>query len=260
MDRNFFGQPTLESRNKSLSKLYCEEHPREKITNFDFTSLKPLCPSCLDPHYKMLRQNDTFPEVDTLKNVKTNCSKKVQNAISALTGEIMRLESQVVVNPREIIDSGIIAMNKTRDRVLQMVYKFFEDIEIDYTRRINETMIRLNSNDEVADKIRNLLSELEHLSSNIETPNCIQTIRKILMIDIKAMLDKLRNEVVKTLDYRNFLASSFPDVVIDEQRFYQVSECLSKAIFVQNKDDISLDQNTYKHNGQNGNTCSIFIL
>ena len=143
MDRNFFGQPPLENRVKSGVKLYCDEHPSEKITNFDFTSLKPLCPSCLDSHYKMLRQNNTFPEVDTLKNVKSNCSKKVKNAIASLSGEMMRLDSQVVINPRELIDSGILNINKARDGVIQIIYKFFEDIEIDFTKRINETMMKL---------------------------------------------------------------------------------------------------------------------
>ena len=250
MERNFFGQPSLENRSKLGVKLYCEEHPSEKITNFDFTSLKPLCPSCLDSHYKMLRQNDTFPEVDTLKNVKNNCSKKVKNAIASLSGEMMRLESQVVVNPREMIDAGIININKARDHVVQIVYKFFEDIEIDFTRRINENMNKFNSNDEVSDKIKNLVAELEHLMTNIESPTCIQTIKRILMIDIKAMLDKLRYEVGKTLDYRNYLANSFPDVVIDEQRFYQVSENLSRAVFVQTKEDkFFLDQSS-KNNGK----------
>jgi hypothetical protein len=222
---------------KGGSKLYCEEHPGEKITNFCFTTLKSLCPSCIDPHNKMLRQNNVFPEVDTIRNVKSNCAKKVKAAIVALSGELMKLESQVVVNPREVIDSGVITMNKVRERVIAIVYKFFEDLEIEYTRKINDIMLKLNNNDETSEKIRNLTGELEHLLNNVESPSCIQTVKKILMIDSKTMLDKTRFEVNKTLEYRNYLANSFSDITFDENRLYGLPEILSKCIGVQHKED-----------------------
>jgi len=196
----------------------------------------------------MLRQNDTFPEVDTLKNVKINCSKKVKGAIVALSGELMKLDTQVVVNPREVIDAGIISINRARDKVLQIVYKYFEDLEVEYTKRINDVMQKLNSNDDVTDKIKNLVAELEHLLSNIESPSQIQTIKKILMIDIKSMLDKLKYDVGKTLDYRNTLVTNFAEVAFDEPKLYGIADSLSRSIYLHQKEDLYQDNSMFRGN------------
>lgn len=43
--------------------------------------------------------NGTFPEIDSIKNVKINCQKKVKAGILALTAEIEKMEGKVGVSP-----------------------------------------------------------------------------------------------------------------------------------------------------------------
>ena len=53
---------------------YCLEHPNEQITNFcqSLECLIALCPDCIDNHNRLHKMNGTFPEIDSIKNVKIN--------------------------------------------------------------------------------------------------------------------------------------------------------------------------------------------
>lgn len=67
----------------STTKLYCEYHPSECLTNFCShpQCLRPLCPDCIDAHNKFHKSSSTFAEIDSLKNVKLMCQKKVTTGI-----------------------------------------------------------------------------------------------------------------------------------------------------------------------------------
>ena len=225
------------------TKIYCEDHPGEKITNFCFASLKPLCPGCMDFHNKMMKQNGTFPELDTLKNVKVNCAKKVKSAIMALTGELQKLDSQLVVNPKEIIDEGIATMRRAREKLIEQINRHFEELEMEYSKRINDAILKAMGYNDVNDKIKNLLNELEHLLYNIETPNCIPTIKKVCLIDLKTLLDKFRSDVNQTLHYRNTVTSNFSELKIDESKIPKLQDEISRYVYLVHKDERTANMN-----------------
>lgn len=249
MDRAYPGlQASSQSLGKSqTTKLFCEDHPGEKITNFCFAS-------------KMMKQNGTFPEVDTLKNVKVNCAKKVKSAIMALTGELQKLDSQLVINPKEIIDEGVVVLRRARDKLIEHINKYFEELEISYAKRINEAILKAMSYNDVNEKIKNLLNELEHLLYNIETPNCIPTVKKICLIDLKTLLDKFRADVNQTLHYRNTVTNNFSELRIDESRIMRVEEEIAKYAYLIHKDDrIAEATNRFQESGCNEfSTINIF--
>lgn len=46
------------------------------------------------------------------------------------------------------------------------------------------------------EKIRNMLNELEFLHANLESPNQINTIKKICSTDMRAILDNFQKELI----------------------------------------------------------------
>ncbi len=77
------------------SAIPCDEHRGEFVTNFccNFECLKPLCPECIYSHYALHQQNGTSAQIDSIKNVRRNCSKKINGAVIQLNGEKDKLST-----------------------------------------------------------------------------------------------------------------------------------------------------------------------
>jgi hypothetical protein len=229
--------PISTSKKNANLKLYCEEHPHEKLTNFCFASLRALCPACIDNHNKHMKNQNTFPEVDTLKNVKLNCAKKVNNAIVALSSEVTRLENQARLNPHDIVEEGSTILKRAKEKVLQIVSRVFDELELEFSKKINDVVLRANNGEEIADKIRNLVAELENLLYGIESPNCIEIVRKICMIDVKSLLDKFRKDVNGVMELRGNVGNSFTEIRVDDSIISKINDDLRRYVSLLHKDD-----------------------
>jgi len=230
------------------STIACEEHPHEPITNFCFASLRALCPSCIDYHNKMMKQNNMFPEIDTIRNVKINCVKKCQGAIATLQAELQNLDGQLIFNPKTIIEEGIFEIRRARDRLIAFINKYVETIEIEYERSITEAVAKATNYSDVGEKIQSLIRELEHLMYNVDSPACVPTVKKICMIDLKALLEKFRTDVRHTLNVRENLASNFSEITIDESLFPDVTEMIQRYLSIGRKEIRRLEKTNYEYN------------
>ena len=241
-------QNQRESLRTDNNHLICDEHPNEPITNFCFASLRALCPACIDFHNKMMKQNNMFPEIDTLRNVKINCTKKCQSAIVALQAELSNLDNQVIVNPKAVIEEGVFQIRRARDRLISFINKYVDSLEAEYERSITEAVGKATGYSDVGDKIQNLIKELEHLMYNIESPNCVPTVKKVCMIDLKGLLDKFRNDVRHTLHVRENLASGFSEIVVDESIFPDTTDLIQRYLSLGRKEVRRSDKPTVVDN------------
>lgn len=247
MENSFYQQSNVLDTNRvEGGHLYCEDHPGEPITNFCFASLKPLCPACIDFHNKIMRQNNVFPEIDTYRNVKLNCAKKCKSAVLSLQGELAKLESQVILNPRDIIEDGIYQIRRAKEKLISHINQYMDQVEIEFAKSVNEAVSKAKEFNDIHDKVRSLIQELEHLMHNIESPNSIPTVKKICMIDLKALLEKFRGDVNHTLATREALSTSFAEVNVDEAKLYNLHEELIKFVSLNKKADrVPTDRSFY---------------
>lgn len=209
-------------------RIFCEDHPAEIITNFCciLDCLKPLCPECIDYHNKFHKQNQQYPEIDTLRNVKINCSKKIKAAIISLTQELEKLELKYMVNPQEMIDEGLETLKRCREKVLQMVNAFFDNLEVAYKRKLNETIFKGHDYSAIFDKIKNLIQELEFLQTSLESgSNTLSVIKKICLLDLKTLLDKYRQEIQDLIDSRTIVST---EIMVNESRLGIIESELAK--------------------------------
>lgn len=187
------------------SNYFCEEHPNEPITNYcsSLDCLKPLCPECIDQHYKLHLQQSTIPEIESIKNVKNNCSKKLKAAIISLTSEMEKAELQYLINPEQIIEDGQLRIRKCREKVQQVINSFFETLEDTFKKRVHENMLKATDFNLVFDKIKALIQELELLNQNLDSGSTINVIKKICLLDLKSLMDKFRSEIHRVIDSRD---------------------------------------------------------
>ena len=209
-------------------KIFCEDHQSEIITNFCciLDCLKPLCPECIDYHNKFHKQNQQYPEIDTLRNVKINCSKKVKAAIISLTQELEKLELKYMINPQEMIDEGLENLKRCREKVLQMVNAFFDNLEVMYKRKLNETIFKGHDYTTIFDKIKNLVQELEFLQTSLESGNnTMSVIKKICLLDLKTLLDKYKAEIQDLIESRTIIST---EIMVNDSRLSVIESELAK--------------------------------
>lgn len=46
--------------------------------------MKPLCPDCIERHTQYHRQNGTYPDIQSIKNVKNKCKLKLTSIKSSI--------------------------------------------------------------------------------------------------------------------------------------------------------------------------------
>lgn len=213
-------------------RVFCEDHPNEIITNFCciLDCLKPLCPECIDYHNKFHKQNQQYPEIDTLRNVKINCSKKVKAAILSLTQELERMEMKFMINPQEIIDEGLETLRRCREKIIQMVNAFFDNLELNYKKKLNETIIKGHDYSTIFEKIKNLIQELEFLQTSLESgSNTLSVIKKICLLDLKTLLDKYKQEINDLIEARTIIST---DILVNDSRLAVIESELAKFAMI----------------------------
>ena len=187
--------------NDKFLKIPCFDHPNEYITNFCclLECLKPLCPDCIDAHTKYHKQLSTYPLIDSLKSVRVNCGRKVKAAILSLTKELENLELRDLANPKEIEEESLEHLRRCREKVLAMVNNFFDNLEMQHNRLASEITNRIDANS-IFEKVRNFINDLEYLQANLDSNNAINVMKKICSMDLKAFVDKHKNEISSLLN------------------------------------------------------------
>lgn len=59
--------------------------------------LRPLCPDCIDPHNKFHKSTNTFAEIDSIKNIKYMCTKKLNTGIIEIQKILDELENNMMI-------------------------------------------------------------------------------------------------------------------------------------------------------------------
>lgn len=227
---------------KRVPEIYCDDHPNEPITNFCYTTLRALCPSCINPHNRMMKQNGIFPDIDTIRNVKLNCSKRCQNAILALQSELASLDSQVLVNPRSVIEQGIFQIRRAQERLISFINKYVEGLEAEFERSIIDTVSKAGSAGDPGEKIQSLIHELESLVRNIESAHCVPTLQKVYKIDFQMLVERFRGDVRHTLTVRENLASNFAEINLNESSFTDITNNIERYLNIKKHEYKQIDK------------------
>ncbi|KRX03635.1 hypothetical protein PPERSA_04187 [Pseudocohnilembus persalinus] len=208
-------------------KSFCQEHPEEYLTNFcsHIQCLRPLCPDCIEQHIQFHKQTNSFPDIESIKNVKTKCEKKIRAASQDLVSQLDVLENKNLFLADDFMDEGLITLKKQREQLINMVESYFNLLEQKYRNRINEFSTRGHTMNNLLEKIRNMLNELEFLKANLESPNQINALKKICNMDLRTTLELFKREISKLDKDQNYVAV---EVQINDKRLDFIQQELFK--------------------------------
>ncbi|KAL4447040.1 hypothetical protein ABPG74_013892 [Tetrahymena malaccensis] len=214
---------------------FCEEH-NDPVTNYcaNLDCLRPLCPDCIDAHYKYHLQSSTIPQIESIKNMKINCSKKVDAAIQSLQKEMNDCELKYLIDPEQIINEGVAKINHTKEKVLLMVRKFFEMQEEIYIKRVNENLLRSGDFTSIFEKINTLINELDQLRYSLEGNSFLSSINRICRLDLISLRDKFKSDIHKIVQQRDLEPVQ---VLIDDQKVMQIKQDLDQTVIMAKQSD-----------------------
>lgn len=219
-------------KDPTFNRVFCDKHPQELVTNFccGIECLKALCPECIDVHNKFHRQSHVFPEIDSLKNVKRNCSKKIKAGINVLTQELEKLELKYLVNPQDVIDEGLETIRRSKEKVIQLITTFYEGFEAEYKRSLNEFVFKGQDFNTLFEKIRNFINELEFYLANLESNNALTIIKKICLLDLKTLIDKYKLEIQGLIEVK---MNKNVEILVNDSKIKSLETELRKIVRLQ---------------------------
>ncbi|CAD8138525.1 unnamed protein product [Paramecium octaurelia] len=174
-----------------LIKQLCSNHPTEQFTNFcqNPECLKPLCPECIESHTKYHQQVQTSADIDSFKNVKQQCLKKISTGIQEIQ-KIIQDADQYGLS--DIDDQTIREIRKGKEIAITLVTEHFSSLEEQYKSFLDQQSNSQQTFNQLQESIKNTMNELEHLNVGLESSNLIQFIKKICTMDLKKTLLKYK--------------------------------------------------------------------
>ncbi|KAM3131222.1 hypothetical protein pb186bvf_016680 [Paramecium bursaria] len=174
---------------QSQFKILCSQHPEELITNFccNPECLRPLCPDCIEQHNRSHQQSNTFPDTDSIKNVKNQCILKTTYG----RREIQQILEQLQEDEQIAQSTQLIAT--------------FNHLEEQF---LNKPQIYL----ELQKNIRNLINQLEFMNVGLEGSNPINSIKKVCSLDLKKNIEKFKKQI------RQLQQTEYPTFTQDDKQ------------------------------------------
>lgn len=211
--------------------LICDIH-NEQIFNFclNLECLKPLCPECIKDHQEFHNEKDTKADFSTIRAVKTSCSKKIDAGIMSLNQEVKRCELEYLLDPEALIEAGVRRIQKFKERLGFMIESHCALLEETLKRRVQENLLKSSDFEGVFKEMNNIINEMEFLRKNIDTNNGVSYIKKICMLDLKALMKDFKAKVQKVAGTKDIEPI---DIHVDEIRFKQFRNDLENLIYIQ---------------------------
>ena len=223
---------------RPLPSLLCDMHD-EQIFNFclNLECLKPLCPECINEHQEFHNEKETKADFTTLRVVKSSCSKKIDAGILSLNQEVKKCELEYLLDPEALIDAGMKRIKKFKERLHMMIESHCNLLEENLKRRVQENLVKGSDFEGIFEEMKNIIAELEFLKKNLETISALTYIKKICMLDLKALMKEFKNKVENVIKNKDLEPI---DIHVDETHFAHFKQELENMIFIK-KDNKNLD-------------------
>lgn len=186
------------------AQIHCPNHHDELLTNFCCIKkcLTALCPECIDEHNKRHRQENVFPEIDTVKRVRGMCVKQVTNAMTVIEEELGRVKKFSSMSADDILGEAERELSAARKTMHKCVDEFFDSILDDYAERIRKDISKTYDFKELEDELKTLMLELRDLDDKLRSRDMLNAMRKTCSLDMSEVILTYQEKVQRHVDRR----------------------------------------------------------
>lgn len=230
------------SEKKQISSniiFYCQKHPKNQITHICCLEdcLSELCTKCMKEHNQLHKEQNTFPELEGIDEVKEFCNEKLEFLTKNFQNEYRKITD---LNLNEIgkNDDGVAKIKKYHDLITEYVNTYFSKLISEYETSVKkfETQDQLdfNSHKKI---ILTIIEELNQIQNNYSKRPSIENLKNILIADYSDSLEQIKNEINQKID--NFILNK-AKVIIDSNVLTSFQYELSRLIKLRKTDEIRI--------------------
>lgn len=215
---------------------YCQKHSKNQISHICCLEdcLSELCAKCIKEHNQIHKEQNTFPELEGIDEVKEFCNEKLEFLSKNFQTEYRRI-SDLNFNELAKNDDGITKIKKYHDLIMEYVNTYFSRLISEYEACVNkfekQEKLDFTSHKKI---ISNVIEEINQIQKNYYKNPSIENLKNILIADYSDSLEQIKNEINQKID--NFILNK-AKVVLDSNVLANFQYELSKLIKLRKTDE-----------------------
>jgi len=212
--------------NENITELIltCEKHPSQVVTHICCldSCLSPLCVKCMKSHNLYHKQENVFPELETIEDVREFCCEKLLFLIENYNKELEKIKS---VNSPGKPDQNLQKLAFYREKMINFINNYFNDLEKEYEKRIQFLMNDSYSFGSLIDYFRKMIKGLEEYLQEIKYKCTLETLQQILVADYQQEFDNMKAKNEELCDH---FSSQKTTVMFDESKIQHILQEVEK--------------------------------
>lgn len=212
--------------NEVVSELFltCEKHPSQVITHICCldTCLSALCVKCMKSHNLYHKQENVFPELETVEDVREFCCEKLLFLIENYNKELEKIKS---VNSPDKPDPNLEKLAFFREKMISFINNYFNELEREYEKRVQFLMNDSYTFSSLIDYFRKMITSLEDYLQEIKYKCTLETLQHILVAEYQQDFDNMKAKNHELCEHFNSQRTS---LVFEENRIQGILQEVEK--------------------------------
>lgn len=208
--------------------ILCEKHPSQIITHICCLDncLSPLCVKCMKHHNLYHKQENVFPEIETIEDVREFCCEKLTFLIEKYSIELERLKG--VGSPKKP-DQNVQKIAYYREKLINFINQYFDDLEVEYEKKAKFSSQEYANLNSLFEHFEGMNRKLEDFLGEIKYKCTLESLQHILLVDYQNEFEvmKAKNEEAIT----SFLSQKMVLIFDDSRISHILSEVEKLAAF-----------------------------
>ncbi len=228
---------------ESISEIVinCEKHPSQIISHICCldTCLNALCVKCMKNHNLFHKQENVFPEIEAIEDVREFCCEKLLYLIENYNKELEKIKA---INSPKKPDQNLQKLSFYREKMISFINNYFNELEKEYEKKIRfSTHESLNTHIEYFMK---MIKNLEDYLDEIKYKCTLETLQHILVSNYQQDFEQLKS---KNQDLFHHVTSNKTSLIFDDAKMNHILQEIEKlATFSSNFDINKSNSHTNK--------------
>ncbi|KAL4429463.1 hypothetical protein ABPG74_001308 [Tetrahymena malaccensis] len=223
-------QQMITSMTKTIRPVKCKDHLEENYTNFCMSKdcMRALCPDCMERHTQFHKQNNTYPDLQSIKSVKIKSKQKLMEIKNNIDQLYDQIEDLIQNQNLDDSDEGIKKINTVRDTIIYQVNSYFDQLLDKYRARVSSLIEKDEKIKYIQDRLSLMSDEIEIMSAKMEgTAAQIDTFNEVQNLDLNSQLSDIE---IQIQDILNIQQRQSIDIIVEESKIRMLKTDLVQYI------------------------------
>ena len=196
----------------------CEKHPSQIITHICCLEncLNALCVKCMKSHNLFHKQENIFPEIETVEDVREFCYEKLFYLIENFNKELEKIK---YINSPQKPDKNMQKLSFYKEKMISYINNYFDELAKEYEKRNTINNDQFFSFDNHIEYLKKMVKSLEEYLKDIKFKCTLETLQNILVAEYQQDFEQLKAKNQELFDQ---LDSQKISIIFDDAKVNQI--------------------------------------